>query len=67
MAKIQKTDKILVDLSAIHKLMDAFGCNKTTVYNALAFRTNSDMAKSIRKTAVDRFSGVKTKQTRIIS
>ena len=45
--------KIETDKKVIDQLGLEFGCNFVTVYNALAFRTNSERAKDIRSRALD--------------
>ncbi len=41
MNKVVKIEKILIDKDKIPKIMKIFGCGKATVYNALAYRSNS--------------------------
>lgn len=41
-------------------MMASFGCGKVAVYNALAYRSDSEMAKTIRKQAVSLYGGVET-------
>lgn len=61
MVKIAKIQKILIDEDKIPKLMRDFGCCKSTVYNAIMFRTNSQKAKDIRNQACNRYGGIETK------
>lgn len=35
-------------------------CSETAVYNALAFRTDSELAKNIREQAVNIYGGIQT-------
>lgn len=57
MVKIAKIQKILVDDDKIPKLIRDFGCSRATVYNAIAFRTNSKQAELIRDQACNRYGG----------
>lgn len=61
MSKIIKVEKILVSPREIRLMMDVFGCTKTMVYNALAFRSNSTMAADIRSAALKTHGGVLAK------
>lgn len=42
------------------KLIAYFGCTEATVYNALAYKTFSNAAASIRNAALNIFGGVET-------
>ena len=44
----------------IDKLMAAVGCSRYAVWNALAYRCDSETAKSIRRMALSSFGGVET-------
>lgn len=57
MVKIAKLQKILIDEDKIPKLVRDFGCSRTSVYNAIAFRTNSKLSEKIRSQACDRYGG----------
>lgn len=61
MSKIIKVEKILVSPKEIRQIMEVFGCTKVMVYNALAFRTNSAKAASIRSAALNAHGGVRVK------
>ena len=50
---------IKVPSGAIQKLMDATGTSMCGVYNALAYRNNSEAAKIIRARALSEFGGKK--------
>ena len=63
MIKTRKKEKILVEKSKIEKLMKFFGCGRATVYNALAYSTNSEMAQKIRHRALNHYGGVVNKFT----
>lgn len=58
MSKIIKTKKILVSPVGIQRLMDAWGCSKPTVYNALSYRSKSKLASDIRNTAINSCGGI---------
>lgn len=51
---------IQVPHGTVEKLCKAFRCKKTAVYDALNFDTDSELAKIIRKNALESYSGVKT-------
>lgn len=57
MVKIAKIQKILIDEDKIPKLMKDFECCEATVYNAIAFRSNSKKAVEIRNKACNRYGG----------
>lgn len=48
----------------VQKMMKAYGYTRSAVYNALAFRTDSETAKLIRNQAIQLYGGVTT--TKII-
>lgn len=66
MNKVVKIEKILIDKDKIPKIMKIFGCGKSTVYNALAYRSNSQQAQDIRSCALIRYGAepVKVPQLR---
>lgn len=47
-----KRSKIKVPAGAIEKIMQATGAGKTTVYDALNYKTFTDAAKNIRQEAM---------------
>lgn len=57
---MRKQRIIQVPKGAIPKIAKAYRCSSTTVYNALAGRSNSDNARIIRKAAVSHYGGVQT-------
>lgn len=57
---MKKKEKIIVPLKQISILMERFECKKTAVYNALAYRSQSEQAKSIRQVALKECGGRKT-------
>jgi hypothetical protein len=53
--------QVLVRVGEVKALMQLMHCSKPTVCSALRFRTNTDLAKRIRKVAIDRGGMVTTK------
>ena len=51
---------IQVPSGNIEKLCKACRCKRTLVYDALRYKTDSELAKSIRENAVNLYGGVKT-------
>ena len=51
---------IQVPRGAVEKMCKGFRCKKTAVYDALNFKTNSELANMIRKSAVDMYGGIQT-------
>lgn len=58
MAKARKIKKISVEKSKIERLINVFDCSRATVYNALSYKTDSNLAKKIRQKALDYYGGV---------
>lgn len=58
MVKAVYKKKILVETEKIPKIAQAMGCCKAAVYNALAFKTNSQLAKDVREVTVKMYGGV---------
>ena len=57
---MKETRKIIrVPLGAVEKLMEVTNASMSSVYNALAYRNNSDSAKRIRARALAEFGGKK--------
>lgn len=48
----------MIDKSKVDILMSRFECGRATVYNALAYKTNSELAENIRQEALNRYGGV---------
>ena len=61
MIKIVRFRKIFVDERKIPSLMKKFGASKSTIYNALRYHTNSELAALIREAAINEFGGVEGK------
>ena len=58
MDKIVYSKKILVLKRKIPKIAQAVGCCEAAVYNALAFKTNSQLAKDVRDITIRMYGGV---------
>lgn len=56
----KKIKIIKVSLEGQKKLAERYGCRRETIYNALAFRSQSKQAEEIRQDALNEFGGVKT-------
>lgn len=56
--------KVLVEHGEVAKLARLFGIARKTVSEALSGQTNTDLAKKIRKLAIDRGGAVKTTSTK---
>ena len=67
MKKVVKIEKILIDKDKIPKIMKIFGCGKATVYNALAYRSNSQQAQDIRSCALNRYGAEKHEMPKFMS
>lgn len=61
MVKIAKKKKILVGDEKIPLLMKHCECSKASVYNALAYVTNSLLAEKIRSAALELYGGESVK------
>lgn len=66
MNKVVKRERILVDRTKISKIMTKAKCGQAAVYNALSFRTNSELAAQIRELALSQFGGVLVKEPKVI-
>lgn len=56
----RKKKIIQVPPENVEKLMKAMRCSRSAVFNALAFRSDSEMAKSIRSQALNAYGGIET-------
>ena len=63
----KKLKKIKVSRSALETLAARFGCTVTNVYNALAYRSNSERAEMIRQDAVLSFGGKEVMDVKFIN
>ena len=61
MAKLVNKTKIIVPKEQISVLMARFGYQRTAVYKALAYRSQSSVAQNIRKMALDSLGGKKVR------
>lgn len=58
-----KTRKVIsVSAEMRKKLIERHGCSNATVYNALAYKTDSTAARAIRRDALKNFGGVEIKK-----
>ena len=46
--------------AVVQSMADAHGCSLQCVYAALAYRSDSELAKVLRKQAIDIYGGVET-------
>ena len=58
--KAKRKPIIQVPHGNVDKICKAVRCRRTAVYDALAFKTNSELANLIRNTAISTYGGVKT-------
>ena len=61
MTRALKLQKILMPVDGIKKLQLDYGVSKVMVYRALKYGSNSELAKAIRRDAVEKYGGVDTK------
>ena len=61
MAVIKRTI-IVVPYGSVAEICKATNVRKTTVYAALNYTSNSEIAQKIRKLAMEEFNGVETKK-----
>lgn len=54
MNKIVKRQRIFVPAETFGEIQSLHGCSRAALYNALAFRTNSPLAKELRREAMER-------------
>lgn len=60
---IKKVKKIKVTPENLRKLAKAFGACESGVFNALAYRSNSERAIMIRKQAIENYGGAEVTET----
>ena len=58
----KKIKIIKVPLKRRKKLAERYGCCRETIFNALAFRSQSKQSEDIRQDALNDFGGVKTEK-----
>lgn len=56
----KKIKIIKVPLEGRKKLAEQYGCCRETIFNALAFRSQSKQSEDIRQDALNKYGGVKT-------
>lgn len=56
----RKKKIIQVSRKNVDALAKAVGCKNTTVWNALAFRSDSENAQQIRRLALSTYGGIET-------
>lgn len=57
---LRKKKIISIPRGCVSKLAQDEGCQETMVYNALAFRSESERAQRIRKKALENYGGIYT-------
>lgn len=57
MVKFVRKKKIIVPPDKVSVIAARFGCKRVAVYNALAFRSGSEVAERIRTAAMSDFGG----------
>lgn len=57
--------KVLVDQEIREKLRNLFGCSRKTVWEALNYRTDTELAKRIRHTAI-KLGGQEKKAEKVV-
>lgn len=55
-----KTKIIQIPPKNVQKMAEAFNCSKTFIWNALAYRSNSELAFKVRDDAVKFYGGEET-------
>lgn len=58
MDKLIKRNKIFLREGKISKIAQKVGCSQAAVFNAIAYRSNSELAMRIRKVAIEDFGGI---------
>lgn len=61
MVKVLRTQKILLEDKDIKSLQRDYGVSRVTIWRALRYSTSSDLAKAIRRDAIEKYNGVDTK------
>jgi hypothetical protein len=56
----RKKKIIQVPPGNVEKLMKVMRCSRSAVFNALAFRSDSESAKAIRSQALSAYGGIET-------
>lgn len=58
--QVKKLKIIKVSLEGRKKLAERYGCCRETIFNALAFRSQSKQSEDIRQAALNEFGGIET-------
>lgn len=56
----RKKKFIQISPENVQKIQKALKCSRVSVYNALAYRSESDMANTIRSLALSTYGGIET-------
>lgn len=56
----RKKKVIVMPRGAIKRMMKELGQGQTNIYNSLAYRSDSERAKMIRKAAIEFYGGIET-------
>lgn len=57
MKKLVRKEKILVPRENLKRMIDSLQVSQAAIYNALAFRSDSESAAKIRDTALKKYGG----------
>lgn len=60
--QVKKIKIIKVSREGRKKLAERYGCCRETIFNALAFRSQSKQSEDIRQDALNDFGGVETEK-----
>lgn len=63
---VLKQKKIKVSRTSLDTLAAMFNCTVTKVYNALAYRSNSESAEEIRQEALQNYGGKEVTEIKVI-
>lgn len=66
MTKTLKLQKILCRVDVVRQLQKDYNVSKVCVYNALAYKSNSDCAKAIRRDALEKYGAVEVKMPTLV-
>lgn len=58
--QVKKIKIIKVSLEGRKKLAERYGCCRETIFNALAYRSQSKQSEDIRQAALNEYGGVET-------
>ena len=66
MTKTLKLQKILCRVDVVKQLQKDYNVTRVCVYNALAYRSNSELAKTIRLDALEKYDAVEVKMPTLV-